>query len=314
MNHLESSFTGKNAFWRYFIMIVAVFAVSNTIGSIPLLVSMFRNPAAIGEIATNPGDLTPLGLNPITGFVFLLIPFLVALGAFIFLIRPLNQRDTMTVINGTGTFRWDRFFISAGVWLAVSVVYLFVNMKLDPENFTFNNLTSSLVPLIIVTILFVPFQAAFEEILFRGYLMQGFTVTFRNRMIPLILTSLLFGLMHSFNPEVDEFGFLTMIPQYVVFGLIFGIIAIMDDGIESAIGIHAANNAFLCIIITNESSALQTPAVWEQHTIHPWTEFAAMIMMGLVTILILRNIFNWGSFGLLASGVEPLAQNSDQVA
>ncbi len=294
-------------------MIVAVFAVSNTIGSIPLLISMFGNPEVIAEVARNPGDLTPLGLNPITGFVFLLIPFLVALGAFIVLIRPLNQRDTMTVINGTATFRWNRFFISAGVWLLVSVVYLVVSMKLDPDNFTLNNLSPSLIPLIIVTVIFVPFQAAFEEILFRGYLMQGFTVIFRNRMFPLILTSLLFGLMHSFNPEVEEFGFLTMIPQYVVFGLIFGIIVIMDDGIESAIGIHSANNAFLCIIITNKSSALQTPALWEQHTIHPWTEFAAMIIMGLVTILILRKIFAWGSFGLLASDVKPLALNADQV-
>lgn len=294
-------------------MIVAVFAVSNTIGSIPLLISMFGNPEVIAEVARNPGDLTPLGLNPITGFVFLLIPFLVALGAFIVLIRPLNQRDTMTVINGTATFRWNRFFISAGVWLLVSVVYLVVSMKLDPDNFTLNNLSPSLIPLIIVTVIFVPFQAAFEEILFRGYLMQGFTVIFRNRMFPLILTSLLFGLMHSFNPEVEEFGFLTMIPQYVVFGLIFGIIVIMDDGIESAIGIHSANNAFLCIIITNKSSALQTPALWEQHTIHPWTEFAAMIIMGLVTILILRKIFAWGSFGLLTSDVKPLALNADQV-
>jgi hypothetical protein len=78
----------------------------------------------------------------------------------------------------------------------------------------------------------------------------------------------------------------------------------MDDGIESAIGIHAANNVFLCIMVTNKSSALQTPAVWEQHTIQPWTEFVFMFIMGALTIFILRKIFRWGSFSLLFGKVE----------
>ena len=77
-----------------------------------------------------------------------------------------------------------------------------------------------------------------------------------------MMTSVLFGLMHAFNPEVEEFGFFTMMPQYILFGLIFGIVTILDDGIEAAIGAHAANNIFLCIMVTHNSSALQTPAVY----------------------------------------------------
>lgn len=304
MNHLESSFAGKNAFWRYLIMIAAVIAVANTIGALPLIISILRNPAAAGELASSPGDFTVLGISSITAFTFLLIPFIIALLAFILLIRPLNGRSFMTVINGTGTFRWNRFFLSAAVWISISVIYLLVSLKLDPANFSVNNLSSSLILLVIVSLLLVPFQAAFEEVLFRGYLMQGFTVLFRNRIFPLVVTSILFGLMHSLNPEVGEFGFLTMMPQYILFGLIFGIVAVMDDGIESAIGIHAANNVFLCIMVTNKSSALQTPAVWEQHTIEPWTEFVFMLIMGALTIFILRKIFRWGSFSLLLGKVE----------
>ena len=69
-----------------------------------------------------------------------------------------------------------------------------------------------------------------------------------------------------------------MMPQYVLFGLIFGIITVLDDGIEAAIGAHAANNIFLCIMVTNDSSALQTPAVYEQHNIYPWTELASPVI------------------------------------
>jgi len=313
MNHLESSFKGKNAFWRYFVMIFTVLAVSNTIGSIPLIISMLRNPSAITDLSDNPADLSPLGLDPNISFIYMLIPFAVGLAAFVLLVRPLNGRTIMTVINGTGKFRWNRFFISAGIWIAASALYLFINLKLDPENFSLNNVSATLIPLIIISVILIPFQAAFEEVLFRGYLMQGFTVIVRNRLFPLVMTSVLFGLMHSLNPEVDKFGFLTMIPQYILFGLIFGVITILDDGIESAIGIHTANNAFLCIMVTNESSALQTSAIWVQHTIHPWTEFGTMLLMGIVIIFVLGKIFKWKSLSFLASGVEPQVENTDQM-
>ena len=81
----------------------------------------------------------------------------------------------------------------------------------------------------------------------------------KNRWFPLIMTSILFGLMHGLNPEVKEFGLLTMMPQYILFGLIFGIITILDDGIEAAMGAHAANNIFLCIMVTNKVISIANP-------------------------------------------------------
>jgi membrane protease YdiL (CAAX protease family) len=113
------------------------------------------------------------------------------------------------------------------------------------------------------------------------------------------MTSLLFGLMHALNPEVKEYGFFNMMPQYIVFGLIFGIITILDDGIEAAMGAHAANNVFLCIMVTNQSSALQTQALYIQQNVYPWTEFAGLALSGTVFIIILKMIFKWETFSLL---------------
>jgi hypothetical protein len=151
----------------------------------------------------------------------------------------------------------------------------------------------------VISILLIPFQASFEEVLFRGYLMQGFAAMLKNRWFPLVMTSILFGLMHAFNPEVKEFGFLTMMPQYILFGLIFGVITIMDDGIEAAMGAHTANNIFLCIMVTTKSSALQTPALYEQTTIYPWTEFKGLLITGVVFIFILSRILNWKKISTL---------------
>ena len=222
------------------------------------------------------------------------------LTTFILLIKPLNQKGLMCVINGTNSFRWNRFFISALVWLIISAIYLFIYIKLDPLNFKVNNRSIiTLMPLILMSLLFIPFQAAFEEIICRGYLMQGFAALARNRWLPLIMTSIIFGLMHFLNPEVSEFGFGTMMPQYILFGLIFGIITIMDDGVEAAIGAHAANNVFLCIMVTNESSALQTPALYQQININPWADFVSMLLMGILVIFILGIIFKWKGFSIL---------------
>jgi membrane protease YdiL (CAAX protease family) len=300
MNHLESSYSGKNAFWRYLLMILAVLAASNTIGSIPLFISiggrMSVDPSVAARLAENPNDLTVLGVSSNTGLLMMLFPFIVALIALILLVKPLNGRSLIKIINGTDSFRWNRFFISALIWGIISAIYLFVCLKADPSNYSLNNKSASLIPLMLISVLVFPFQAAFEEILFRGYLMQGFTVLFNNRLFPLITTSILFGLMHGLNPEVKAFGFWTMLPQYVLFGLIFGIMTIMDDGIEAAIGAHAANNAFLCVMVTNDASALQTKALFVQHNVYPWLELSTMLLMGVLIIAVMNMIFKWNNF------------------
>ena len=303
MNHLESTFTGKNGFWRYLLMFAVVLIAANTIGALPLLLSLLvrsgADPAVFSKYAANPNDYSIIGLSPNAGFLMMLFPFIAGLIVFILLVKPLNHRSLKTTINGTKKIRWNRFFISAGVWMTLSALYLFFYLKLDPSNFTLNNKTDSLIILSIISVLFIPLQASLEEILFRGYLMQGFAALVKNRWFPLIMTSVLFGLLHGLNPEVKEFGFFTMMPQYIVFGLIFGIITILDDGIEAAMGAHAANNIFLCIMVTNESSALQTPAIYAQNTIHPWMEFTALLVTGIIFIYILKMIFKWDTFSII---------------
>jgi membrane protease YdiL (CAAX protease family) len=303
MNHLESTFTGKNGFWRYLLMFAVILIVANTIGAIPLLISLYSksvsDPAVFSKFAANPNDYSIVGITSTTLFIIMMVPFISGLIAFVLLVKPLNNRTWRMTINGTDKIRWNRFFISAGVWTILSALYFFVYLKLDPSNFVLNNKTGSLLLISIISVLLIPFQAAFEEILFRGYLMQGFASLIKNRWFPLIMTSILFGLLHSFNPEVKEFGFFTMMPQYVAFGLIFGIITILDDGIEASMGAHSANNIFLCIMVTSESSALQTPALYQQYTIHPWMELSAFVVLGILFILIMKMIFKWDNFSAL---------------
>jgi membrane protease YdiL (CAAX protease family) len=308
MNHLESTFKGKNNAWRYLIMFPALFIAINTIGVLPILAALLfksiSDPGLLSGFSNSSNIYNLLNFSSNALLAVMIFPFIAGLAAFILLVRPLHSRTITTVINGTSKIRWSRFFISLLIWLALSALYFIFYLKLDPKNFTLNNTSVSLIFLSVISIAMIPFQAGFEEILFRGYLMQGLAVLVRKRWFPLIVTSLLFALMHCINPEVKEYGFLTMMPQYIVFGLIFGIITILDDGVEAAIGAHTANNAFLCIMVTSKSSALQTSALYEQHTLYPWIELGALLVTGLIFIFILKIIFRWKSFSVLAGDIE----------
>ena len=68
------------------------------------------------------------------------------------------------------------------------------------------------------------------------------------------------------NPEAlkgaeDGILLLTM-SSYFFFGFIACLMVWMDDGLESAIGFHAANNTFAAIFVNYEGSVLPTPSLF----------------------------------------------------
>jgi len=300
----ESALEGKNQWWRYLVVVLVAFAAAMTIGNIPILIAVviagMKNPDIINTIGDNPADLSSFGLGNNLTLILIVVAFLIGLVAFLLLVKPMNKRPICSFVNGRKKVRWNRIFFSFLIWSILFAVYLIVVVKVDPDNYPINNKASGLWVLAITALVFLPFQTSFEEFIFRGYLMQGFGVAFRNKWAPLIITSLLFGLMHAPNPEVKEYGFLIMMPQYIFIGLVFGLITVMDDGIELALGAHAANNIFLSIFVTQKSSALQTDALYEQQEVFPGQDFLALILVSTVFILIMHFVYKWKLSGAFA--------------
>ena len=90
--------------------------------------------------------------------------------------------------------------------------------------------------------------------------MQGIGGIFKYKWVALLLTSIGFGLLHYMNPEVERFGDIVMI-YYIGTGLFLGIITLMDEGLELALGFHAANNLFTALLVSADWTALQTHSV-----------------------------------------------------
>jgi hypothetical protein len=115
---------------------------------------------------------------------------------------------------------------------------------------------------LILALLLIPIQTSFEEYLFRGYMMQGLGLATMNKIYPLLITSFLFGIMHISNPEVEKMGYFVLI-YYIGTGLFLGIITLMDQGIELALGFHAANNLIGALLLTADWSAFQTHSIFK---------------------------------------------------
>ena len=92
--------------------------------------------------------------------------------------------------------------------------------------------------------------------------MQQVGIIVKNRWFPLAFTSIIFGLFHSANPEVSEMGFGVMV-FYIGTGFLLGIMTLMDESLELALGFHLGNNMMAALLITSDYSAIHTDAVFK---------------------------------------------------
>jgi hypothetical protein len=137
-----------------------------------------------------------------------------------------------------------------------------IDIALSPEDYVFNFQPIPFLKLAVIAILLIPFQTSFEEYLFRGQMLQGVGLMAGNRWMPLLVTSLLFGLMHLGNPEVEKLGSGILV-FYIGTGLFLGILTLMDEGLELALGFHAANNLVTALLVTADWTAFQTDSMFK---------------------------------------------------
>lgn len=131
---------------------------------------------------------------------------------------------------------------------------------MNPADYVWNFKPIPFAILILISVVLLPFQTSTEEYIFRGYLMQGFANLAKNKWFPLLMTSLIFGGLHAANPEVAKMGNIIFV-YYIGTGLFLGIITLMDEGMELALGFHAANNLVSALLVTSDWTAFQTHSI-----------------------------------------------------
>ena len=250
--YIAQAFKGQLGFWKYLPIPVAFFSVI-------VFSFIFIQTANIDVTALMQSAVKEKGS---TGFLFeSLMQF--ALGLFMVLawVKWVHYQSITSLTTSRIKIDWKRVFHSFVIWGGLVIITTLVGVWLSPENYLFNFKWLPFLKLSVVAIFLIPLQTSFEEYLFRGYMMQGMGAFFKSRAIPFIFTSVSFGLMHIGNPEVETLGYGIMV-YYIGTGFFLGVITLMDEGLELALGFHAANNLVAGLLITSNWTAFQTDSIF----------------------------------------------------
>lgn len=306
---INQVFKYKYDFWRYIIGVVVVVA-GIIIGQIPLLIALVIEKGAEVMAMTESQMMTALESNY---FLFLmLLTYAVALIFLLFIVRRLHEQPLTALTTSRPKIDWSRVWFAFGLVAIYILVTTVGDYLTNPEDYVLNFKPLPFLILFIIAVIFVPLQTSFEEYFFRAYLMQGIGVLAGNRWVPLIITSLIFGGLHFFNPEVTKLGNIIMI-HYIGTGFLLGIITLMDEGIELALGFHAANNLLTALIVTADWTAFQTHSIFKDISDPSvgWDVLIPVLIIYPAFLFIMARKYRWTNWkGRLLGKVEkPVIQS-----
>jgi membrane protease YdiL (CAAX protease family) len=250
----DKSYKLKN-FW-YYILGSFILILFSTIGQLPMIPFL---PSEIPSPDADPMDIFKTIPSNLRLFL-LLLSFAFVLPGIWLVVKKLHDLPIMSVLSSRKKIDLERVLYSFMIWGTVVSVFVFLEYSLNPENYVFNFKAKEFLILAVIAILFIPIQTSVEEIVFRGYLMQGFGHWLNSRFMALFLTSTVFGSLHLANPEITALGYEFVI-LYITVGFVLGIMTLMDDGLELALGFHAANNLIAALLLTADWTVFQTESI-----------------------------------------------------
>ena len=298
MNYIQQAFKGNNEWYHWVLTIVLVFIGWQIIGAIPLIFAAAAYSENLTEFTNAANDnFMSLGIDK-NLFLFLML-FMFAIGLIFLLIsiKYIHKRTVISLVSSRKKIDWKRFWFGFITWGTIVVVLSFLGILLAPEDYTFNFNAKPFFILVTISLLLIPLQTSLEELLFRGYFMQGIGVLVKNRWVPLVITSVCFGLLHGANPEVEKLGYITMV-FYIGTGFFYGVTTLMDEGTEIALGLHAANNMLAAFLITTDWMVFQTDALFidSSEPSVTWEMFVPVIVLYPLMLLLFAKKYKWSNW------------------
>ena len=291
----------RDSWWGYLLTVILIVPITVVLFSIPhgfiLTAKAFGDEELMAKIAS--GDMAAMMsvLEPNLNLFLMLLPFVGMLLAVFFSTKIIHKNSIRELTTSRKKIDWSRVLFAFCLWGSISATMIFLDyIFFTPEDYVWNFKPVPFLILCAIVVVLLPIQTSAEEYLFRGYLMQGIGIISGNRWLPLILTSLAFGLMHYANPEIAKFGNVVYV-FYIGSGLFAGIMTLMDEGLELALGWHAANNMVAALLVTADWTALQTHSLLKDIS-NPETMPLGEVLIPVLVffpaiLLIFANKYNW---------------------
>lgn len=264
---------GRNQWWRYLAGVLVILLFAEVLGGIPALL-LRRHYDYSG----------------LRAFLALNFGVLIELAGVVIAVVLIHRRSMLSLVTPHARFDWRRAMQGFAVWFALAGAVSVIESVLFPGRYRLTFNPGTFFMFAAVALCLTPLQTATEELLFRGYVMQGLGLLVKKPALIAIASGVIFMLPHLANPEVAHDPLLVP-PQYLVLGLLLAAVTLRDGRLEIAIGIHTANNLFGGLIANYEDSVLTTDAIFTS-TFDPVYALAALIVASVATYLI---FFGWRS-------------------
>lgn len=277
------------------VVILALYVVSSLVMSMIVLFQTSGNLEEARSIDSLSGQFSKNGF-----FLFNMIPFCFGLLAIIISSRVIFKRPFRTFLTARSRFDFKRFLFSFSLWSILILVSFFITFIDFNHHLIWNFQSDKFFYLLLIAILFVPIQTGFEEVLFRGFLLQFFGKIMHRGIYLILINGLLFGALHMMNPEIDKLGSFAVV-YYIVSGIFTAFITVMDDGLELSWGFHLANNLFGIIIVTNNWQVIRTDALFMDVSppVLGWDMYVTMFLFYPLMILVFWLVYRWKNWNKL---------------
>jgi uncharacterized protein len=273
--YLDLAHKGRNDWWRYLLSFPAILVIWLLVGSIPVVllmayVSMDGNPAT-GYSATG-----FIGIPVTIEFLVTMSSFIPLIVATLLAVRLIHEQPLKTLITAEPHIRWRRILAAAGVWLVIAALLSLVEAILYPGRYVFTFQPAAWLVYAVFALIFIPIQTSAEELFFRGYLLQSMGLHLKNKWLLSLLNGVLFLLPHLANPELAG-GSILIGLGYLAMGFFLALITLQDNGMELALGMHAANNLFAALFANYTVTALPSPSMFTVQVLDPVYSFISLV-------------------------------------
>lgn len=274
-DYLELARHGKNDWWRYLISLPGILATWLLVGSIPVVLFM-AYVSMDGDPATDFSGTGFVGVPVIVEFLVTMSSFVPFLVATLLAVRFIHARPLKTLLTAQLNVRWGRILAGAGTWLIIATLLSLVEALLYPGRYILTFQPARLLLFALFALVLIPIQTSAEELFFRGYLLQWMGLRLKNKWLLSLLNGILFFLPHAINPEMATNSLLIGL-GYFATGFFLAFITLQDNGIELALGLHAANNLFAALFANYEVTALPSPSLFTVQVLDPVYSLVALI-------------------------------------
>jgi len=183
----------------------------------------------------------PLSLLLLLGSVAIMLP-LVPLALLCAGLRPVGVMHSVALRI---RWRWMAWcLIPSTVITAVSIVLSFVPLLLGEPITPVPVETGTFALLTVMILVLVPFQAAAEEYVFRGLIMQTLGAWVRSPWLGILVSTVIFTVGHT---QYELWGMLSV----GVMGLGFAIVVWRTGGLEAGIAFHVVNNVVALVLLAS---------------------------------------------------------------